>query len=137
MIATSPLQARYGTTVDRDSAHERITARIAAAKQAAVDAAMRAGVDPTTASGMNTMTPAQQQRELARQKKEYEAALKRAEREAERQRRAGEKAAREEARARQRSIDNAIRTGGRVATSRLGQDIIRGVFGTLFGGKGK
>ena len=36
--------------------------------------------------------------------------------------------------AQQRTIDNAIRTGGKVVTSRLGQDIIRGVFGTLFGG---
>ena len=55
-------------------------------------------------------------------------------REAERQRRAEEKAAAAEARARQKSIDTAIRTGGKVVTSRLGQDIIRGVFGTLFGG---
>src|SRR6185312_1746309 len=50
-IATSPLQAKYGQTIDRDSAYERITGRIAAARQAAVDAAadaaMRAGVDPT------------------------------------------------------------------------------------------
>src|SRR3954469_6409913 len=68
-IATSPYHAKYGTTVDRDSAHERITARIAAAKQAAVDEAMRAGVDPTTSAGMNTMTPAQQAREMARQQK--------------------------------------------------------------------
>jgi ribose 5-phosphate isomerase RpiB len=27
-----------------------------------------------------------------------------------------------------------VRTGGRVIGSRLGQDIIRGIFGTLFGG---
>jgi DNA helicase HerA-like ATPase len=136
-IATSPLQARYGTTVDRDSAHELITARIAAAKQAAVDAAMRAGVDPTTAAGMNTMSPAQQQREIARQQKAIEQAQAKARREAERQAKAEAKAADAAARARQRSIDNAIRTGGRVASSRLGQDIIRGVFGTLFGGKGR
>jgi DNA helicase HerA-like ATPase len=136
-IATSPLQARYGTTVDRDSAHELITARIAAAKQAAVDAAMRSGVDPTTAAGMNTMTPAQQQREIARQQKAIEQAQAKARREAERQAKAEAKAADAAARARQRSIDNAIRTGGRVASSRLGQDIIRGVFGTLFGGKGR
>ena len=55
MIATSPFATKYGATVDRDSAYERITARIAAAKaasaQAAADAAVRAGVDPTTATG--------------------------------------------------------------------------------------
>ena len=133
-IAMSPFQAKYGATVDRDSAHERITARLAAARQASVDAAMRAGVDPTTATGMNTMTPAQQQREIARQQKAIEAAQAKAAREAERQRKAEEKAQREAAKAQQRTIDTAIRTGGKVATSRLGQDIIRGVFGTLFGG---
>ena len=67
--------------------------------------------------------PTQQAREIARER-----------REAERQRRAEEKAEAAEARARQKSIDTAIRTGGKVVTSRLGQDIIRGVFGTLFGG---
>jgi DNA double-strand break repair helicase HerA and related ATPase len=138
LVAASPLQAKYGTTVDRDSAHERITARLAAARQAAAtaaqEAAARAGLDPTTATGLNGMTPAQQQRELARQQREIEAAQNRAMREAERQRRAEEKAAAASARARQRSIDTAVRTGGRVISSRLGQDIIRGIFGTLFGG---
>jgi uncharacterized protein len=134
LVAASQLQAKYGTTIDRDSAHERITARMAAARQAAAEAAARAGLDPTTSTGLNDMTPAQQQREIARQQREIEAARKRAEREAERQRRADEKAAAAAARARQRSIDNAVRTGGRVIGSRLGQDIIRGIFGTLFGG---
>jgi DNA double-strand break repair helicase HerA and related ATPase len=137
-IAMSPLQAKYGQTIDRDSAHERITARIAAAKEASIaatrDAAMRAGVDPTTAAGMNSMTPARLEREMARQQKAIEAAQKKAEREAERQRKADEKTAAAAARARQRSIDSAIRTGGKVATSKLGQDVLRGVFGTFFGG---
>ena len=79
---------------------------------------------------MNTMTPAQQQREINRQAKEMAAA----QRAAERERKAQEKAERDAARAQQKTIDNAIRTGGRVVTSRLGQDIVRGVFGTLFGG---
>ena len=137
-IATSPFVAKYGATIDRDSAYERITGRIAAAKAAsaaaASEAAMRAGVDPTTATGMNTMTPAQQKREIQRQAREIAAAQKAAERE----RKAQEKAQRDAARAQQRSIDNAIRTGGRVVTSRVGQDLVRGIFGTLFGGgKGK
>jgi len=137
-IAMSPLQARYGETVDRDSAHERITARITAAREAAIaatrEAAIRAGVDPTTAAGMNSMTPAQLEREMTRQRKELEAAQVRAARAAERQRQAEEKAAVAAARARQKSIDSALRTGGKVVTSRLGQDIVRGIFGTLFGG---
>ncbi|HET7168313.1 MAG TPA: helicase HerA-like domain-containing protein, partial [Candidatus Limnocylindrales bacterium] len=138
IIATSPFVAKYGATVDRDSAHERITARLGAARQAAasaaVEAATRAGLDPTTADGLNRMTPAQQEREIARQAREIAAAQKRAEREAERQRKADEKAALASARARQKTIDTALRTGGKVVTSRLGQDLIRGVFGTLFGG---
>jgi DNA helicase HerA-like ATPase len=133
-IATSPFQGKYGVTVDRDSAYERITARIAAARAAsaaaATDAAVRAGVDPTTATGLNSMTPAQQQREIQRQAREMAAAQKAAERE----RKAQERAQRDAARAQQKTIDNAIRTGGRVVTSRVGQDLIRGVFGTLFGG---
>ena len=137
-IAMSPFQAKYGATVDRDSAHERITGRIAAARAAAIaatqEAAVRAGVEPTTAAGMNSMTPAQLERELKRQQRELEAAQARAAREAERQRRAEEKAAVAAAKARQKTIDTALRTGGKVVTSRLGQDIVRGIFGTLFGG---
>ena len=137
-IAMSPLQAKYGAAVDRDSAHERITTRIAAARAASIaatqEAAVRAGVDPTTAAGMNSMTQAQLEREMKRQQKEMEAAQARAVREAERQRRAEETAAASAARARQKTIDTALRTGGKVVTSRLGQDIVRGIFGTLFGG---
>jgi DNA double-strand break repair helicase HerA and related ATPase len=129
-IATSPYGAKYGATVDRDSAYERITGRLAAARAAAAEAAMRGQVQPTTAGGLNTKTAAQQQREINRQARELEAARKAAER----VRSAQAKAEREAARARQRSVDSAIRTGGRVVSSRLGQDIIRGVFGTLFGG---
>ncbi len=137
-IAMSPLQAKYGATVDRDSAHERITTRIAAARQASIAAtqaaAVRAGVDPTTAAGMNSMTQAQLEREMKRQQKEMEAAQARAAREAERQQRAEERAAVTAAKARQKTIDTALRTGGKVVTSRLGQSIVRGIFGTLFGG---
>ncbi len=134
-IATSPYQAKYGATVDRDSAYERITARLAAARlaaarAAAASAATRAAVSPTTATGLNTMTAAQQQREIARQARDI-AAQRRA---AERQRAADARAQRAAERAQQRTINSAIRTGGRVLTSRVGQDVIRGVFGTLFGG---
>ena len=129
-IATSPYQAKYGATVDRDSAYERITARLAAARAAASEAETRASVSPTTATGLNTMTAAQQQREIAREAREI-AAQQRA---AERQRAAEARAQQAAERAQQRTINSAIRTGGRVLTSRVGQDVIRGVFGTLFGG---
>ncbi|HEY8800019.1 MAG TPA: helicase HerA-like domain-containing protein, partial [Candidatus Limnocylindrales bacterium] len=77
-IAASPFRSKYGQTIDRQSAYEIITARIAAARAAAIDAAAQqaasAGMPPTTAGGLNTMTPAQQQREIARQAREMAAA---------------------------------------------------------------
>jgi len=128
--AGSILGTRYGQRIDRESAHEMITARIQSARMAAADAMVREGVPPTTAGGMNTMTPAQQQREIARQAREMARAQREAERE--RKRQAREAAAAE--RQRQRTIETGIRTAGRVVTSRAGQSILRGVLGTLFGG---
>ncbi|HYI21646.1 MAG TPA: helicase HerA-like domain-containing protein [Candidatus Limnocylindrales bacterium] len=136
-VAASTLQAKYGETVDRDSAHERITARLAAGREAAVQAAAAGQMSPTTNAGMNTMTPAQQKREIARQAREIEAARRAAERERKAQAAAEKRYRAEQAkaeRARQRSIDSAIRTGGRVMTSRAGQSVLRGVFDTIFGG---
>jgi DNA helicase HerA-like ATPase len=141
-VAASPINTKYATAVDRESAHEIITARIAAARaaaaQAAGDAAMHDRVSPTTAGGLNTMTPAQQQREIQRQAREIAAAQKAAERErkeAARQQAAAEREAQRRRRAQERQMEQAIRTGGKVVTSKAGQDIIRGIFGTLFSGK--
>ena len=90
-----------------------------------------AGVDPTTATGMNTMTPAQQQREIAapgaRDGRRPEGRRARAQG-------PGEGRSATPPGRQQKSIDTAIRTGGKVVTSRLGQDLVRGIFGTLFGG---
>jgi DNA helicase HerA-like ATPase len=137
-VAASPFRAKYGQTIDRQSAYEIITGRIDAARAAAAAQAARAaqggqaaGAPPTTASGLNTMTPAQQQREIARQAREMAAA----QRAAERERAAAQRRARADARQRDRMVETGVRTAGRVLTSRAGQDIIRGVFGTLFGGK--
>jgi DNA helicase HerA-like ATPase len=134
-IAASPFSTKYGQTIDRQSAYEMITGRLAEAKQAAAEAAaqgaMAGGVSPTTAGGLNTMTPAQQEREIKRQAREMAAA----QRAAERARAQAERQARADARARQRVIETSVRSAGRVVSSRLGQDIIRGVFGTLFGKK--
>ena len=137
-VAASPFRAKYGQTIDRQSAYEIITGRIDAARAAAAAQAAQAaqgsqaaGVPPTTASGLNTMTPAQQQREIARQAREMAAA----QRAAERERAAAQRRARADARQHDRMVETGVRTAGRVLTSRVGQDIIRGVFGTLFGGK--
>jgi hypothetical protein len=87
-------------------------------------------VSPTTADGLNTMTPAQQRREIARQARE----MARQQREAERLRRAQEREQRAAARARERAVETSVRTAGRVLTSRAGQSILRGVFDTIFRG---
>jgi uncharacterized protein len=134
VVAQSTLAARYNQAVDPESAHEIITTRLTNAKAAAAtvaaEAAMRAGVEPTTADGLGTMTPAQQQREINRRAKELAAA----QRAAERERKAREKAARDAATQRERTIETGIRTAGRVVTSRAGQSVLRGVFDVFFGG---
>jgi DNA helicase HerA-like ATPase len=138
-IAASSFSTKYGQTIDRESAYELITGRLASAKAAAAAAAAQqaaaaaptAAVPPTTAGGLNTMTPAQQQREIARRAREMAAA----QRTADRERAAAARQARAAARAHDRMIATGVRTAGRVVTSRLGQDLIRGVFGTLFGKK--
>ena len=128
--ATSPLGAKYGTRLDPQSAHEIITARIQAARAAVVGADLRAQVPPTTNTGLNTMTAAQQRREIGRQARQ----MAQARREAERARKAQEREERAAEQQRQRTIETSIRTAGRVATSRAGQSILRGVFDTLLGG---
>ena len=137
-VAASPLQARYGQAIDPQSAHEIITARLQAAREAAEAAAAAAaaaapggrGPAPTaTVPVPGTLTPAQQQREIARRARELEAARRAAERE----RKAQERAARAAERQRERLLETSIRTAGRVVTSSAGQSLLRGVFGTIFG----
>ncbi len=134
VVAASPLAARYGEAVDRESAHEIITTRLtnarAAAATAAAEAELRGGVSPTTADGLDTMTPAQQKRAIEKRARELEAARRAAERE----RKAQERAMREAERQRQKTIETGIRTAGKVVTSRAGQSMLRGVFDVIFGG---
>ena len=137
--ATSPLHARYGTTIDRESAHEIITARLTAARQAAEAAMAGAGgaaAGGGAAGGAATglpggMTSAQYEREIRRQERLRQAEIRAAERE----RKAQEREARTAERQRQKTIETSIRTAGRVATSRVGQSLLRGVFDTIFGGR--
>ena len=145
LVAANPLESKYGAAVDRESAHEMITARLQQAHAAAAAAAAQAaaGQAPAstgapagssgTAGGFGSMTPAEQEREIRRQAREMAAEQK----ERERQRRAAERQARADARARDRMVETGVRTAGRVITSRAGQDLIRSVFGTLFGSKGR
>jgi DNA helicase HerA-like ATPase len=111
MRAASQLQAKYGTPIDRESAHEIISARIQAARQQATAKAASKQPDVDVK------------------------ARARAEREAERAARAAEREKVARDRANRRMLEVAARTGGRIATSRTGQQLIRGVLGTLFGGR--
>jgi hypothetical protein len=92
-----------------------ITARIAAAQQAAVASAT---------GGRSQSQAASAGREAQRAEREAE----RAERQAQRERAA-------QAREQQRMIRTGISTAGKVLTSRTGQDVMRGLLGTLLGGK--
>jgi DNA helicase HerA-like ATPase len=129
-VAASPLTARYGQPVDRDSAHEMIQRRLGTARELAAEQAARDEVSPTTSDGLNEMTPAQQRREIERRARE----LRRAEREAEQERKRQAREAAAAERQRQRTIETGVRTAGRVITSRAGQSLIRGIFDTIFGG---
>jgi uncharacterized protein len=133
VVAVSPLQTKYGTTVDGPSAHEIITARLAAARQEAAAAAAAAGASTTTPAGA-PMTPAQQQREIDRRAREQVREIERERKEAERERKAAERDRKAAERQRQQTINTGVRTAGRVITSRVGQSILRGVFDTIFGG---
>jgi hypothetical protein len=127
--AGSLLQTRYGQRTDPQSAHEILSAKIQAARAAAA-AAGASGAPGAPGS----MTPAQYQREVQRQAREQAQEIARAQREAERRRKAAAKEAAQAQRQRERMVETGVRTAGKVLTSRAGQSLLRGVFGTLFGG---
>jgi DNA helicase HerA-like ATPase len=130
-ISAGALYAEYAEAVDRQSAHEILSARIAAAKAAVAGA--------TTGPGENGLTPAQERRAIEARAKELERIRREAEREAkaeardrqaaERRRATADAAARREAERAARRQQEAIQD--------LGGDLLRGVFGTLFGSSGR
>ena len=130
LVSAATLRAKYGITVDRQSAHEMITARIQSAQQAAAQQAGQAAPAPG-ASVQTPMTADQYQRDVRRQAQE----MAREQREADRQARADRRAEQQTARAQERQREQIMRTGTRILTSRAGQDVLRTVFGTLFGSK--
>jgi DNA helicase HerA-like ATPase len=123
-LAAGQLGPKYGQAVDRESAHEVISRRIETARAAAGQAAFERQTGspwvatPTTATGMNTMTRAQQQAELRRQRNEIL-----------RQERA-EKKAREQAARQDREQVRQQRRAER-ERDRTVQAVVRGVFGVL------
>ena len=131
------LYGKYATAIDRASAHEIITARIAAATQAAPAAVQPGATATAQAAAARTQAAAARAQASANAKLAAQAARDanraareqvRAERQAERERAAA-------ARAQQRTIRTGINTAGKIFTSRTTQAVVRGVLGTLLGGK--
>ncbi len=124
-IAAGVLGPKYAAAIDRASAHEIITARIAAARQAAAPAP-----PPATSGAPPVRFPSARSSQT-----EADRAARRAEREAQRAQRQAEKEQAAAQRARERTLRSAINTGGAVLRSRTTQAVVRGIFGTLLGGK--
>jgi DNA helicase HerA-like ATPase len=163
LVQAGMLGAKYGTRIDRESAHEIIGRQLETARTAA---ALAAGVDPAVAA---TMTAAElkaaqkaRAREVAREEREALREQQRVEREAakeaERAQREAAKAAERLERERQRALEQAqremLREQQRMAreeqaararaqravtrtlsgrSSDATSDLVRTVFGTLFG----
>ena len=123
-IATGALGPKYASAIDRASAHEIITARIAAAKAAATPAPAPTGDPPPVRfpSSRSAQTDADRAARRAEQEE------RRAQRQAQKEQAAAQ-------RARERTLRSAINTGGAVLRSRTTQAVVRGIFGTLLGGK--
>ena len=140
LVASGSLRPKYGTTVDRQSAYEMITARIQAAQAAAAPPAGVPGGAPSwapSAGGRAPMaTPGQvtmTQAEYNRQVRDQERAAAAAQKAADQAQRAQQRAQAQAAAAQKREETQILRTGTRLVTSSVGQSLIRGVFGTLFG----
>ncbi len=125
-IAAGQLYPKYATAVDRQSAHEIITARIQSAQQAAAAQAPAAQAPGPAAPSATAQ---------ARATAAAERAARADQREADRAQRAEQRQQAQSARAQQRMMETGLRTAGRVLTSRTSQQLVRGVFGTLFGGR--
>ncbi len=120
----------YATPVDRESAHEIITARLEAARAATAGMATPAAASGAAAAGApRSPTPAQERAEIERRARELERIRREAERDAERDSRAHAREAATQARAAERA-----RLQREREISQAGNAILRGVMGTLFGG---
>lgn len=117
------LYAKYAQPVDPQSAHEIISARIVAAR-AVMAGGAGVGVPPTVTFGG---------RAAAAQARAAQKELERANREIERQASAQARRDDAERRAQERASERAARQRDRAITQ-VGTTVLRGVFGTLFGG---
>lgn len=118
VIASSPLEEKYGNIVDRESAFEVLTEQRAQADREAEEAAAAAAAE----------------KEAAAKAKEEERLRKEAEKKAKEEAKAKEAAKKKSAAARKTVSKTAQRTVNAAATSigrELGKQLFRGLFGTL------
>ncbi|WP_375387873.1 helicase HerA-like domain-containing protein [uncultured Amnibacterium sp.] len=127
VVAASPLEARYGTALDRETAFEILTARMnaaAAAEQASKDQAEEAKAK--AAADKAAAAEARRQATEAAAEARKDAADRR---EAQRDQAAAERAAKAKASAQRKTVDQVTR----VLTSRSTQKILGGVLQGIFG----
>jgi predicted amino acid dehydrogenase len=119
-ISAGSLYSTYAAPIDRESAHEILSARLAAARAAMVGA--------TGAPGTPGMTPTQERRAIEARARE----LERVRRDAERQAKAADRERERQDAADRREAERAAKQQADMIEE-IGGGLIRGVFGTLFG----
>lgn len=127
IVNSSPLLARYRDAVDNESAFELMEARLAAAAQAAEQAAAEAQRALDEAKARKEAEKQAAKEEAARQK-ELERLQREVEKAEERKRREAEKAEERRARATQRVIESTVKSVGTTAA----RSLTRSILGTLF-----
>ena len=136
LMAAGQLLPKYSTPIDRHSAHEIISGRIAAARPA-TPVGPSGPIGGGTAIGEDrVLTPAQQEREIQRRAREMERermAAERERREIERDRKRYEREATAERRRQERERTAVIRETSKVLRSRGVQSVLRSVFDVLGG----
>ena len=120
-VAASPLQAKYGTAVDRETAYEILTAKMnaaSAADQAAKDAEAKAKTDAAAA------------KVAAAEARKDEAARKEAEREHAAAQREAQKQTAARGKAMQQGVSMVTKVLGSRQTQQMLGDVLGGIFGT-------
>jgi uncharacterized protein len=132
LASAGALSAKYAQAIDRESAHELISARLASAQEAADTDAGESAITSGAASDKSSAASRKTAAKEARLAKQEAARLAREQARAARQ---AERSRIAEERARERMMQTVITSGTRLATSRVGSDLLRGLLGTFFGGK--
>jgi uncharacterized protein len=120
-VAASPLQAKYGTALDRETAYEVLTAKMNAAAQA--DQAAKDAAEQAKAKAAADKAAAAEARKDAADRREAERERAAAQREADRQ-------AAQRNRAMQQGVSVVTKVLGSRQTQRMIGDVIGGIFGT-------